>query len=257
MHKSASVGQMTPSNNQHNRSSTRVGDENNKKLSKEEGYFAFQLEEKERLWAKKMLKKKTEMKRLKALLEAADVECKNAEDQVKRERKRVTYAQDADLDTLMKSMQHQLDMEQNKSKEAIFLLEKERTHRSVGSVTMKATQTTGETPKHVECQTDWTDQNEGNDVEEEREQEDEAAVVKRKRKKKKKSQLSGSQWVKAVQYWDTKMPNANEGLVYFAKNYKLKDVQLHSNSRLMLLLRNIMDDKIGGDEHEQEITLQE
>ena len=228
-------------------------------LTEREGKLIFEMDETKREWSKRLLKKNAEMKRTSALMMAADVERKHLEDQLKKAQHRIAYAEDKDLDSLVRSMQEQLANEKNKFSDAVYLLERERTQRSVGSVKTVATQTGFEVIP-VGCQTDLSGsvgRSSSSSLSFEKDDdEDEAAIVVRKRKKQKKSYTNGAQWAKAIAYWDGKMEGYS-GLLHFAKNYKIKDVQTHSMARVMLLLRNIMEDKIGGDAHEQEIPLQE
>jgi hypothetical protein len=245
------------------------------KLTLENGKLAFEVEEKKREMSRKIKSRDIQIERLKTLLAAADVEYKNVEDELKRKEKQLGFASDADLDSLVKSLQEQLNQEKNKFRAAVSLLENERAHRSVGSVKMMSTQTVSKT-RNIECQTDLSgpvseqqeqeqnQQEDGNfDIDQINENEDNGipgipgTKVATRKKKNKNSKLSGTNWVMNLKHFDAKMPNDFAGILYFAKNYKLGDVQCHTLQRLMLLLQRIMEDKIGGDEHEQEITLQE
>ena len=67
--------------------------------------------------------------------------------------------------------------------------------------------------------------------------------------------MSGSQWVKAAQYWSDR--DGSDGLLYFARTFKMKDIQIHTLPRTMTLVRSIMEDKISGDEQERDEPLQD
>tara|TARA_B100000795_G_scaffold72534_1_gene51232 strand:+ start:1806 stop:5528 length:3723 start_codon:yes stop_codon:yes gene_type:complete len=228
-------------------------------LSEKEGELIFQLEETKREWDRRLAKQNAEIQRANALVLAADLERNHAEEQMIVARNRLGHAKEDDLHTLLRSLQDELEQAQQQTKETKVTLERERTNRSVGSVRFKQTQTEVQANiVHTSTQTTSSGpiQKGKADGSKNGDDDDEDDGKKSTKKKRKKPKMKGkNQWVKAAQYWQEQLPNNGEGLLHFAKNYNLKDVSAHSTSRTMLLLRAIMEDKIGGDEHEREESL--
>ena len=273
LHKAASVGSLVELRAAPLVNEKSIGSQS--RMTREEGRLAHELEEMKRETTRRMEKNKHEVVRANMLIEAADLERTHAERNLKDSESRVRHAEDADLDEVLRSLQVELAGWRSKAQGAINQLERERTKRLVGSVRVMETQTFWESDgggKEVGCQTNHSGSvsssggggsgsgGGGGDESDEEEEEEEKETITKKTKGRRRPQgpkpkMSGAQWVKAAQYWSDR--DGSDGLLYFARTFKMKDIQIHTLPRTMTLVRSIMEDKISGDEQERDEPLQD
>ena len=256
--------------------------------ARDQGDREFQLAESKREVERKLKNKERELQRTNALMEAADAERKSAEIAMKKAQKRLLLASQGedDMSHLIKSLHSEVAEAKSREQNALAALERQKVARLIGSTRTISTQTGDDEEggviggaKSVAVQTDHSshqhyagmdainiDDGAKNDSNSELNdgvrQSLEGKKSDTKRSKNRRSitnktpKMSGKKWVNAAQYWQEKMPNG-EGLLHFARTFRAKDVPAHSEARTMMLVRAVMEDKLRGDDHEREETMQE
>ena len=259
--------------------------------TREQGEREFKSVEAKRELEKKLMKLKKELQRANTLTKAADAERKTAEKGIKKAQERlisVEHQDNEDLSQLIKSLHSDLAEARAREGRALAALERFKAARLIGSTMTKATQTgEGEEggviggTKTIALQTDETGDTRGSesggggkqdDGDDEKDPMDgvDGDLARRFRGKKsggrrnggKKSQrnqppkMSGKKWVQAAQFWQEQLPGG-DGLLHFARKFKAKDVPTHSVLRTMMLVRSVIEDKMRGDDHEREESMQE